>query len=299
MRVGDAITVGTTSGRIRAMYNYKGENIEEAGPSTPVEIAGLNEVPNAGDKIYVTEDDQRARYLADYNAQKQRKERLSRNKNVSLDDLFDRIKEGNIKDLNVIIKGDVHGSIEALKQSLTKLSNDEIKINIIHANVGTITDADVSLAAASNAVIIGFNVRPSASVAKVAKAEDVDIRTYRIIYNAINDLKDAMNGMLEPEYKEVVQGEVEVRDTFKVSSLGTIAGCYVTNGIVTRNSEARLLRNGVIIYEGEIDSLKRFENDAKEVAQGYECGIMLKDFNDIKVGDVIEPFTIKEVPRTK
>lgn len=297
INVGDSITAGSTYGRVRAMYNYHGKKIKKAGPSTPIEISGLNEVPQAGDSIYVTKDDQRARELAEYTRQKARRERLQQNKHISLDDLFAQIKEGEIQDLNLILKGDVHGSIEALRGSLMKLSNEEVKVNIIHANVGTITNADVSLAAASNAIIIGFNVRPSSSVIKVANAEAVDIRTYQIIYNAINDVKAAMKGMLAPVEKEVIQGEVEVRNIFKASSIGTIAGCYVTEGIITRNSQVRLLRNGVIIYEGEVSSLKRFENDAKEVAKGYECGVTLENFNDVKVGDYIEPFIIKQVPR--
>jgi len=298
MRVGDAVTVGKTSGRIRAMYNYKGKKIKKATPSTPVEIAGLSDVPQAGEKIYVTEDDQRARELADYRKLKMRNEKMQSKKHVSLDDLFSQIKDGELKKLNIIIKADAHGSIEALKGSLNKISNDEVKINIIHANIGTISEADVALASASNAIIIGFNVRPLASVMSTATAEGVDIRTYRIIYNAINDVQDAMVGMLDPEFVEEVLGQAEVRNTFKVSNIGTIAGSYVIDGKITRNADARLLRNGVIVYEGAISSLKRFKDDAKEVAKGYECGIMLEKYDDIKEGDIIEAFHDKEVPRT-
>jgi len=298
MRVGDAVTVGKTSGRIRAMYNYKGKKIKKATPSTPVEIAGLSDVPQAGEKIYVTEDDQRARELADYRKLKMRNEKMQSKKHVSLDDLFSQIKDGELKKLNIIIKADAHGSIEALKGSLNKISNDEVKINIIHANIGTISEADVALASASNAIIIGFNVRPLASVMSTASVEGVDIRTYRIIYNAINDVQDAMVGMLDPEFVEEVLGQAEVRDTFKVSNIGTIAGSYVIDGKITRNADARLLRNGVIVYEGAISSLKRFKDDAKEVVKGYECGIMLEKYDDIKEGDIIEAFHDKEVPRT-
>lgn len=299
MRVGDSVTVGKTSGRIRAMYNYKGKKIKKATPATPVEIAGLSDVPQAGEKIYVTKDDQRARELADYRKQKMRDEKMKSKKHVSLDDLFNQIKDGELKKLNIIIKADAHGSIEALRGSLNKISNDEVKINIIHANIGTISEADVALASASNAIIIGFNVRPLASVKQTATAEGVDIRTYRIIYNAINDVKDAMVGMLEPEFVEEVLGQAEVRDTFKVSNIGTIAGSYVIDGKIIRNAKARLLRNGVIVYEGEISSLKRFKDDAKEVVKGYECGIMLEKYDDIKVGDIIEAFHDKEVPRSR
>ena len=298
MRVGDAVTVGKTSGRIRAMYNYKGKKIKKATPSTPIEIAGLSDVPQAGEKIYVTEDDQRARELADYRKLKMRNEKMKSKKHISLDDLFNQIKDGELKKLNIIIKADAHGSIEALKGSLNKISNDEVKINIIHANIGTISEADVALASASNAIIIGFNVRPLASVKSTATAEGVDIRTYRIIYNAINDVQDAMVGMLDPEFVEEVLGQAEVRDTFKVSNIGTIAGSYVIDGKITRNADARLLRNGVIVYEGAISSLKRFKDDAKEVVKGYECGIMLEKYDDIKEGDIIEAFHDKEVPRT-
>jgi translation initiation factor IF-2 len=299
MREGDPVTVGKTSGRIRAMYNYKGNRIKKALPSTPIEISGLSEIPQAGEKIYVTKDDKRARELADYRKLEMRKEKMKSGKHISLEDLFDQIKDGELKKLNIILKADAHGSIEALKGSLNKISNEEVKINIIHSNIGTISEADVSLAAASNAVIIGFNVRPLANVMNIAKQENVDIRTYRIIYDAINDITSAMLGMLDPEFVEESLGQIEIRDVFKVSKVGSIAGSYVTSGKITRNSKVRLLRNGIIQYEGEISSLKRFKDDAKEVLTGFECGITLEKYDDIKVGDIIEAYIIKEVPRTK
>jgi len=299
MRVGDAITVGKTSGRIRAMYNYKGKKIKKALPSTPIEIAGLSEVPQAGEKIYVTKNDKRARELAEYRKLEMRKEKMTASKHVSLEDLFNQIKEGELKKLNIIIKADAHGSIEALKGSLNKISNEEVKINIIHSNIGTISEADVSLAAASNAIIIGFNVRPLTNVMNIARQEDVDVRTYRIIYDAINDVTDAMVGMLDPEFVEEILGQVEVRDVFTVSKIGTIAGAYVTTGKITRNSKVRLLRDGIVRYDGEISSLKRFKDDAKEVASGYECGITLEKYDNIKIGDIIEAYIINEVKRDR
>ena len=299
MRVGDFITVGKACGRIRAMYGHHGKKIKKALPATPVKITGLSEVPNAGEKIYVTESDQRAKELAESNRIKLRKEKLQKSKHVSLNDLFDKIQEGELKKLNIIIKADAHGSVEALKGSLLNIDSDEIKINIIHANIGSISEADVSLAAASNAIILGFNVRPPANVMKVANAENVELRTYRIIYNAIEDIRNAMIGMLEPDFVEVVLGKVEVRNLFKASGIGTIAGCYVKDGKIRRNSKVRLLRDDIVVYEGELSSLKRFENDAKEVATGYECGITLENFNDIKVGDIIEPYYMKEVKKSE
>jgi translation initiation factor IF-2 len=299
MRVGDAITVGKTSGRIRAMYNYKGKKIKKALPSTPIEIAGLSEVPQAGEKIYVTKDDKRARELATYRKLEMRKEKMKSSKHVSLEDLFDQMKEGELKKLNIILKADAHGSIEALRGSLNKISNDEIKVNIIHANIGTISEADVSLAAASNAIIIGFNVRPLANVSNSAKQENVDIRTYRIIYDVLNDITNAMVGMLDSEFVEEVLGQIEVRDVFTVSKIGSIAGSYVTSGKITRNSKVRLLRNGIVLFDGDISSLKRFKDDAKEVLTGFECGITLEKYDNIKVGDIIEAYIIKEVKRDR
>ncbi|MEA1974359.1 MAG: translation initiation factor IF-2 [Bacillota bacterium] len=299
MRAGDAITVGKTSGRIRAMYNYKGKKIKKALPSTPIEIAGLSEVPQAGERIYVTKDDKRARELATYRKLEMRKEKMKLSKHISLEDLFDQMKEGELKKLNIILKADAHGSIEALKGSLNKISNEEIKVNIIHANIGTISEADVSLASASNAIIIGFNVRPLANVLNSAKQENVDIRTYRIIYDVLNDITKAMVGMLDSEFVEEVLGQIEVRDIFKVSKIGTIAGSYVTSGKITRNSKIRLLRNGIVLFDGELSSLKRFKDDAKEVLTGFECGITLEKYDNIKVGDIIEAYIIKEVKRDR
>jgi translation initiation factor IF-2 len=298
VHTGDTIFAGVASGRVRAMYNHLGKEIKVAGPATPVEIIGLSDLPQAGDRFYITEDDKTARELAETFAAKRREENLHETNKITLEDLFSKMKEGKVKDLNIIIKADVHGSVEALKLSLLRLSNDEIKINILHANVGTVTESDISLAAASNAIIIGFNVSPNAVVRRLAEEEGVDLRTYRIIYNAIQDVEQAMTGMLEPEYKEVIQGQIEVRATFKVPNAGTIAGGYVQNGKVTRNSKIRLVRDGIIIFEGEIDSLKRFKDDVKEVNQGYECGIGIAGFNDLKEGDIIEAYDFEEIKRT-
>ncbi len=298
VHAGDTIFAGVASGRVRAMYNHLGKEIQVAGPATPVEIIGLSDLPQAGDRFYITEDDKTARELAETFAAKRREENLHETNKITLEDLFSKMKEGKVKDLNIIIKADVHGSVEALKLSLLRLSNDEIKINILHANVGTVTESDISLAAASNAIIIGFNVSPNAVVRRLADEEGVDLRTYRIIYNAIQDVEQAMTGMLDPEFKEVIQGQIEVRATFKVPNAGTIAGGYVQNGKVTRNSKIRLVRDGIIIFEGEIDSLKRFKDDVKEVNQGYECGIGIAGFNDLKEGDIIEAYDFEEIKRT-
>jgi translation initiation factor IF-2 len=299
IHVGDPIFCGKASGKIRAMYNDKGKKVKEAGPASSVEIIGLSEVPVAGDKFYATDDEKIARNHAERNVIIEKEQAMRANrKNVSLEDLFNQIKEGEIKDLNLIIKADVHGSIEALKQSLERLSNEEVRVNIIHSQIGAITESDVLLASASNAIIIGFNVRPSTNVIYMADADDVEIRTYRIIYEAIKDVKDALSGLLDPEYKEVIEGKVEVRTTFRVPSIGMIAGAYVTDGKVTRKSSVRLIRDGIVIYEGKISSLKRFKDDAKEVMTGYECGVGLENYNDLKEGDIIETFFIKEIERT-
>ena len=296
MSVGDMIVAGTTSGRIKAMYNDKGKKVKQVGPSSAIEIDGLSEIPQAGEKIYVTPDEKTARTIADRHALAFREKTLNKNKGVTLEDLFSRIKDGGIKDLNIIIKADVHGSVEAIKQSLLKLSNDEVRVNIIRADVGAISESDVILASASSAIIIGFNVRPSAIVSTTADNEGVDIRTYQIIYNAINDVETAMKGMLDPLYKEVILGRIQVRATFKIPS-GVIAGGYVTSGKVTRNAQVRVIREGIVINEGKISSLKRFKDDVKEVAQGYECGIGIEKFNDLKELDEIEAFIMEEVKR--
>ncbi len=298
MNVGDSIFAGASFGRIRTMTNDKGKRLKVAGPSSAFEITGLNEVPNAGDKIYVTKDDQEARSNAQKNSQKQRKDRIqSTQKVTTLDNIFDGINDGQVKDLNIVLRADVHGSIEAITQSLNKLSNDEVNVNIVKAQVGAITESDILLATASNAIIFGFNVRPSNSINAISERENVEIRTYRIIYELINDVRDALTGLLEPEKREEVEGSIEVRDIFKVPGVGTIAGGYVQNGKISRKSMVRLIRDGIVIYEGEVSSLKRFKDDAKEVLTGFECGIGLNNYNDIKEGDVIETFIIKEFKR--
>ncbi|QBD84835.1 translation initiation factor IF-2 [Clostridium tetani] len=293
---GDAIIVGTTYGRIRAMFDDKGRKINSAGPSIPAEILGLSEVPSAGDRFYVVKDEKTAREMAEKRKEKTRSEYLATSK-VSLEDLYSQIKEGKIKELNIIVKADVQGTIEAIRQSLEKLSTDEVKVRVIHGGVGAITETDVILANASSAVIIGFNVRPDSNAIVSAEKENVEIKTYRVIYSAIEDIKKAMIGMLEPEYKEVIQGRAEVRMTYKISNVGTVAGCYVQSGKITRNSGVRIIRDGIVIFESELSSLKRFKDDAKEVAAGYECGIMVEKFNDIKEGDTIEAYTMETIKK--
>ena len=297
LKIGDSIVVGATYGKVRAMTDDNGKRISKAGPSTPIEVIGLSEVPDAGDILVVTEDDKTARHIAQERKERIRTSMLKSSQRVSLEDLFTQIKEGKVKDLNIIIKADVHGSVEAVKQSIEKLSSDEVRIKIIHSGVGAITETDVMLAAASNAIVIGFNVRPDSKAVQMASHENVDIRTYRIIYDAINDIEAAIKGMLEPKFKEVVIGKAEVRAIFKVSSVGTIAGCYVLEGKIQRNGGIRVVRDGIVIYEGRIDSLKRFKDDVKEVLQGYECGLTIEGFNDIKEGDELECFVSQEVPR--
>ncbi|MGG4341612.1 translation initiation factor IF-2 [Paenibacillus lautus] len=297
LKVGDAFVAGNCFGRIRAMVNDKGRRLKEAGPSTPVEITGLTEVPGAGDPFMVFEDERKARNIADKRAITHRQSELNTNTRVTLDDLFQHIKDGEIKDLNVIIKGDVQGSVEALKGSLNKIEVEGVRVKILHSGAGAITESDIILAAASNAIVIGFNVRPDVQAKQTAEQEKVDIRLHRVIYNVIEEIEQAMKGMLDPEYKETVIGHAEVRNTFKVSKVGTIAGCMVTSGKITRNAEARLIRDGIVIHEGKIDSLKRFKDDAKEVAQGYECGITLVSYSDVKEGDVIEAFIMETVER--
>jgi len=298
LNVGDSIIAGATYGRVRAMINDKGKRVKKAGPSTAVEILGLSDVPEAGDKFIAVSDDKTARQIAEKRKQKLREQSLNTTQRVTLEDLFDHIQQGKVKDLNIIVKADAQGSVEAIKQSLAKLSNEEVRVNVIHGAVGTITESDILLASASNAIVIGFNVRPASSVSKLAEQENIELKTYRIIYEAIEDIEAAMKGMLEPEHKEVVQGKVEVRATFKVPNVGTVAGGYVLEGKVTRNSNVRLVRDGIVIFEGEISSLKRFKDDVKEVTSGYECGIGLQNYNDLKEGDIIEAFIIEEIKRT-
>lgn len=298
IKVGDSILAGTSYGRVRAMVNDKGKRIKKAGPSQPVEILGLNEAPPAGERCYVTEDDRQARKYAEKMMAKEKDDLLRKNKNkVSLDDLFTQIKEGNMKKLNIIVKGDVQGSVQALTNSLEKLSNEEVLVKVIHGAVGGITESDIMLASTSGAIIIGFNVRPSAAVEISAEKEGVDVRLYRVIYKAIDDVEAAMKGMLDPEYKEKVIGHAEVREIFTVSKIGTIAGSYVKDGEIRRDAKARLVRDSVVKYEGELGSLKRFDNDAKSVQKGYECGIMFENYNDIKEGDIIEAFIMEEIKR--
>lgn len=296
LHVGDSILVGTTYGRIRAMFDDKGKNIKAAGPSIPVEILGLSEVPSAGDKFNVVKDEKTAREMANSRKDKFKDQYLQSNR-VSLEDLYNQIQEGKVKELALIVKADVQGSVEALKQSLEKLSTDSVKVRVIHDGVGAITETDVTLATASNAIIIGFNVRPDNNAITLSEKEKVDIKTYRIIYDAIEDIKSAMIGMLEPDFKEVVLGRAEARQIYKISSIGTIAGCYVLDGKIVRNSDIRLIRNGIVILESKLASLKRFKDDAKEVNTGYECGLSIEKFNDIKEGDIIESYTMQEVKR--
>ncbi|MGF9711543.1 translation initiation factor IF-2 [Paenibacillus sp. JMULE4] len=297
LKVGDSFVAGVCFGRVRAMVNDRGRKLKEAGPSTPVEITGLTEVPQAGDPFLVFEDERKARAIAEKRAVTLRQSEMGANARVTLDDLYKQIKEGEIKDLNVIIKADVQGSAEALKGSLEKIDVEGARVKIIHSGVGAVTESDVILASASNAIIIGFNVRPEPQAKNTAEQEKVDIRMHSIIYKVMEEIEHAMKGLLDPEYKEVVIGHAEVRNTFKVSKVGVIAGCMVIDGKITRNAEVRLVRDGIVVYQGKIDSLKRFKDDAKEVAQGYECGISLDKFNDIKEGDTIEAFVMETVER--
>lgn len=297
LKVGDSIVTGTTLGRIRAMTDDKGIKVDSAGPSTPVEILGLPEVPEAGEIFYAVTDEKVARHLAEKRKLRHREEQLKSDARVSLDALFNQIKEGKVKDLNIIVKADVQGSVEALKQSLEKLSNDEVRVRIVHGGVGAVTESDVKLAEVSNAIIIGFNVRPAVNVMGIAENAGVDIRFYRIIYEAIDDIEAAMKGLLEPKFKEVTLGHAEVRQTFKVPSVGIVGGCHVIDGRISRNSNVRVVRNGIVVHEGKLASLKRFKDDVKEVVEGFECGMGIEKFNDIKEGDVIESFEMQEIAR--
>ncbi|MGL5511827.1 MAG: translation initiation factor IF-2, partial [Sporomusa sp.] len=292
LRIGDAIIAGTAYGKVRAMVNDRGEKVKKAEPSTPVEVLGLAEVPLAGDTL-VAIDDRTARAVAEKRVAKKRTE-IKQSQQVSLDDLFKQIQDGSIKDLNIVIKADVQGSVEALRQSLLTIKNKEVRVNIVHAGVGAINESDVMLAAASNALIIGFNVRPDSNSRKAAEVEKIDIRLYRVIYDAINDVEAAITGMLAPEFKEVVLGRAEVRQVISVPK-AIVAGSYVLEGKITSTSQVRLIRNGIVIHEGKVESLRRFKDDVKEVAQGYECGITIDKFRDVKEGDIIEAFTMEEV----
>ena len=293
--IGDTILVGSTIGRIRTMSDENGKKIKKAGPSTPVEITGFTEVPEAGETFYEVKDEKTAKHLMEKRKRQARDKALNATHRVTLDDLFSQISKGNLKQLNIIVKADVQGSVEAVKQSLEKLSNDEVKVKVIHANVGAVTESDVTLAKVSNAIIIAFNVRPEPIAKDMAEKDGVEIKLYSVIYNAIEDVEAAMKGMLDPVFKETIIGNAEVRQTFKISNVGTIAGCYVTNGKVARNAGVRVLRNNVVIHEGKLISLKRMKDDAKEVQAGYECGVQLENFNDLQEGDVIEAFIMEQI----
>lgn len=297
LHVGDMIVVGNTYGRVRAMVSDTGARAETAGPSTPVEITGLSDVPQAGDQFLVFTDEKKARQIGEAREQKYIVENRGQQTKVSLDDLFEQIKLGEMKELNIIIKADVQGSAEALSSSLQKIEVEGVNIKIIHTGVGAITESDVILASASNAIVIGFNVRPDINAKNAATNEQVDLRLHRVIYDAIEEIESAMKGLLDPEYEEKVIGQAEVRETFKVSKIGTIAGSYVTDGKITRDAGIRLIRNGVVLFEGELAALKRFKDDVREVAQNYECGITIANFNDIKEGDIIEAFVMEEIER--
>ena len=294
LHTGDVLIAGTSVGRVRVMTDYKGRRIQSAGPSVPVEITGLAEVPSAGDTFNAVEDEKLAKELVEQRKHEAKQEQFKSFQKVTLDNLFSQIAEGEIKELPIIVKADVQGSVEAVKQSLEKLTNDEVRVKVIHGGVGAVSESDVMLASASNAIIVGFNVRPDPVAEDNAKRDGVDIRLYRIIYDAIEEIETAMKGMLAPKFREVVLGKAEVRQVYKISNVGTVAGCYITSGKISRNCEIRVVRDGIVVAEDKIDSLKRFKDDAKEVAQGYECGIGLERFNDIKEGDVLEGFVMEE-----
>ena len=293
LKIGDYLLAGKHSGKVKAMHDERGNIVDEAGPSIPVSILGLDGAPQAGDKFRVFDDEREAKQIATKRDQLQREQSVRTQRHITLDEIGRRIALGDFKELNIILKGDVDGSVEALTDSLQKLSTEEIQVNIIHKGVGAITESDILLASASDAIILGFNVRPSANARSLAEKEEIDIRNYSIIYDVINDIKDAMEGMLSPEMKEEITGNAEIRETYKISKVGTIAGCMVTDGKLFRNSKIRIIRDSVVIFSGEFASLKRFKDDAKEVAKGYDCGIQIKNFNDIKELDVIEAY--KEV----
>ncbi|MEY8347347.1 translation initiation factor IF-2 [Bacillus cereus] len=297
LRVGDPIVVGTSFGRVRAMVSDIGRRVKVAGPSTPVEITGLNEVPQAGDRFMAFADEKKARQIGESRAQQALLAQRGEKSKLSLEDLFQQIQEGEMKEINLIVKADVQGSVEAMAASLRKIDVEGVKVKIIHTGVGAITESDIILASASNAIVIGFNVRPDVNAKRTAELENVDIRLHRIIYKVIEEIEAAMQGMLDPEFEEKVIGQAEVRQTFKVTKVGTIAGCYVTDGKITRDSGVRIIRDGVVIYEGQLDTLKRFKDDVKEVAQNYECGITVERYNDLKEGDIIEAYIMEEVKR--
>lgn len=298
LQIGDFIIAGVAYGKVRAMMDHTGRRVKKAGPSTPVEVLGFSEVPPAGELFYAVQEEKLGKQIIDERTTKKREIELKATApRVSLDDLFNQIQEGQVKELSIIIKADVQGSVEAVRQALEQIGTDEVRVNVIHGGVGAITETDIMLASASNAIVIGFNVRPDVNARKAVETEKVDIRLYRVIYDAIEDIKAAMSGLLDPEYKEVVTGRAEVRKTFKVSKVGTIAGCYVTEGKISRDAGVRVIRDGIVIHEGKLDSLKRFKDDAREVNQGYECGVTVEKFNDIRENDQIEAFTVEAIKR--
>ena len=294
LSTGDIIVAGTAVGRVRVMTNENGKELKSAGPSVPVEITGLAETPNAGDVFDAVSDERLARELVEQRKQKAKEELFNAKQKVTLDNLFDQLSEGDLKELNIIVKADVQGSVEAVRDSLIKLSNDEVRVNVIHGGVGAINESDVMLAQTSGAIIVGFNVRPDGVAKAAAERDGVDMRMYRVIYDCIDEIKSAMKGMLAPKFRENQLGTAEVRNVYKISGVGTIAGCYITNGKVSRSCQIRVVRDGIVISEDKIDSLRRFKDDVKEVAQGYECGIGLEKFSDIKEGDVFEAFIMEE-----
>jgi translation initiation factor IF-2 len=296
LSVGDVFLSGTNAGRVRALQDDAGKKISAAGPSTPVEVIGFGNVPGAGDAFLVMDDERKARQVALARLQKQKFAEMAKTRKLTLDELYSKIKEGAIKELNIVIKGDVQGSVEAMKGALEGITHPEVKVRVLHAAIGGINESDVMLAAASEAIIIGFSVRPELKASQTAEREGVDIRLYNIIYEAIEDVKKALEGLLEPTFKEKVLGRAEVRQTFQVSRLGTIAGCYVMDGTISRSSDGiRVVRENIVVYEGKLSSLKRFKEDVRDVQSGYECGIMIENFNDLKVGDILENFVIEKV----
>jgi translation initiation factor IF-2 len=299
LRIGDVLLVGQTFGRVRAMNDHTGAPIEEAGPSVPVEVLGMDGVPEAGERFRMVENERLARQLAAQRSHRIRAQELANRRPVSLEDLFARVQEGGLNELNIIVKADVQGSVEALRDALDALEQTEVRLRVIHTGVGAVTESDVNLAAASEAIIIAFNVRPRPEARTLAEREGVDLRTYRVIYRAIEDVRDALVGMLAPEIVESALGSAEVRATFRASRIGTIAGCYVTDGVVRRGSQMRLVRDGAIVFEGKIGSVRRFDDDVREVSQGFECGIVIDGYNDVKEGDIIEAYELTEVARTE
>jgi len=298
LRIGDYMLAGPYSGKVRALLDERGKRIEEAGPATPASILGLDGAPQAGDRFTVMDDEREAKQIATKRQQLQREQSVRTTKNLTLEEIGRRLAIGDFQELNIVLKGDVDGSIEALSDSLQKLSTEQVQVNIIHKAVGQISESDILLAAASDAIVVGFQVRPSGNARKLAEKEEVDVRLYSIIYKAIDEVRDAMEGLLSPDVKEEIVCNIEVRETFKISKVGTVAGCFVTDGTIHRNTKVRLIRDGVVVYTGELGSLKRFKDDVKEVAKGFECGMNIKNFNDIKVGDVIEGYKQVEVKKT-